>query len=81
MGCDPVSVDATCCRLMEFDPQRVGYLVLARRKKLGQLAAANIQQLGESIAQRAQPFDTMPHFRALSIKASNAAAAAPVLVP
>ncbi|HEY7330456.1 MAG TPA: DUF362 domain-containing protein, partial [Gemmataceae bacterium] len=67
MGCDPVAVDATCCRLMQFDPQRVGYLVLARRKKLGQLAAAHIQQLGETIEQRAQPFDTVPHFQSLRL--------------
>jgi uncharacterized protein (DUF362 family) len=81
MGCDPVAVDATCCRLMQFDPERVGYLVLAHRKKLGQLAAANIQQLGDTLSQRAQPFDTVPHFRALSLKASDAAAAAVVPVP
>ncbi len=67
MGCDPVAVDATSCRLMQFDPQRVGYLVLAQRKKLGQLAANHIQQLGETIEQRAQPFDTVPHFRALCL--------------
>jgi len=67
MGCDPVAVDATCCRLMQFDPQRVGYLVLAQRKKLGQLSADHIQQLGDTLSQRAQPFDTVPHFRALRI--------------
>ncbi len=65
MGCDPVAVDATCCRLMQLDPERVGYLVMAQRKRLGQLAADHIQQLGESIEGRAQPFDTVPHFRSL----------------
>jgi uncharacterized protein (DUF362 family) len=67
MGCDPVAVDATCCRLMQLDPERVAYLVLAQRKKLGQFAAAHIQQLGETIEGRAQPFDTVPHFRSLWI--------------
>jgi uncharacterized protein (DUF362 family) len=81
MGDDPVAVDATCCRLMEFDPERVGYLVLAQRKKLGRLAADCIQHRGETIEQRAQPFDTVPHFRALSLRATDAAATAPVLVP
>jgi uncharacterized protein (DUF362 family) len=81
MGDDAVAVDATCCRLMQFDPERVGYLVLAQRKKLGRLAAAQIEQLGETIEQRAQPFDTVPHFRALSLKATDAAAAGPVPVP
>jgi uncharacterized protein (DUF362 family) len=65
MGCDLVAVDATCCRLMQLDPERVGYLVMAYHKKLGQLAAAHIQQLGETIEGRAQPFDTVPEFRSL----------------
>ena len=65
MGSDLVAVDATCCRLMQLDPERIGYLVLGNRKKLGQLAAAQIQQRGEMIEGRAQPFDTVPHFRPL----------------
>ena len=65
MGSDLVAVDATCCRLMQLDAERVAYLVMAQRKKLGQLAAASIQQLGETIEGRAQPFDTVPHFRSL----------------
>ncbi len=63
MGCDLVAVDATCCRLMQLDPQKVGYLVLGHRKKLGQLAEAHIRQLGETIAERAQAFETVEHFR------------------
>lgn len=65
MGADLVAVDATCCRLMQLDPERVGYLVMAHRKKLGHLAEANIQQLGETIEGRRQPFDTVPHFKPL----------------
>lgn len=80
MGDDAVAVDATCCRLMQFDPERVGYLMLAQSKKLGQLAAAHIQQLGETIEQRAQAFDMVPHFRALSLKATDAAVVAPAPV-
>jgi len=38
---------------------------LAHRKKLGQLAAERIQQLGETIDARKKPFDTVPHFRSL----------------
>jgi uncharacterized protein (DUF362 family) len=63
MGCDLVAVDATCCRLMQLDPQRIGYLVLARRKKLGVLEEGRIAQLGETIAARAQPFETLPQFQ------------------
>jgi uncharacterized protein (DUF362 family) len=67
MGCDPVAVDATCCRLMRLDPDRVGYLVLAARKKLGLTAAAHIIQRGEQLADRAQPFETVPHFAELRL--------------
>jgi uncharacterized protein (DUF362 family) len=63
MGCDLISVDATCCRLMRLVPEKVGYLVLGARKKLGLLAAAQVQQRGDTIEQRAQPFDTVPHFQ------------------
>jgi uncharacterized protein (DUF362 family) len=63
MGCDLVAVDATCCRLMQLDPEKVGYLVMAGRKKLGLLAEARIQQLGETVAGRVRPFETVPHFR------------------
>jgi uncharacterized protein (DUF362 family) len=67
MGCDVVAVDATCCRLMQLDPERIGYLVMGSRKKLGLLSAADIQQLGESIASLAQPFATVPHFEKLRV--------------
>jgi uncharacterized protein (DUF362 family) len=63
MGADLVAVDATCCRLMQLNPEKVGYLVMAARKKLGALAEGQIEQLGETIVQRAQPFDTVPHFK------------------
>lgn len=63
MGSDLVAVDATCCRLMQLDPQKVGYLVMGNRKKLGLLAEAQIQQVGEKIADLAQPFETLEHFR------------------
>jgi uncharacterized protein (DUF362 family) len=67
MGCDLPAVDATCCRLMQLDPERLGYLALAQRKKLGHIAAGRIEQLGETIDGRAQPFDTVPHFHALRL--------------
>jgi hypothetical protein len=31
MGCDPLAVDATCCWLMELDPEKIAYLVLGHR--------------------------------------------------
>jgi uncharacterized protein (DUF362 family) len=67
MGADLLAVDATCCRLMKLDPQRVGYLQLGERKKLGLLAAAAIQQIGEPIDKLAQPFETLPQFEELRL--------------
>jgi uncharacterized protein (DUF362 family) len=63
MGTDPVAVDATCCRLMQLNPERIGYLVLAQRKRLGQLAETAIAQIGERIDKLAQSFETVPHLR------------------
>ena len=65
MGADPLAVDATCCRLMKLDPQRVGYLMLGYRKKLGLLGEAEIPQLGEKVKTLAQPFETLPQFQQL----------------
>jgi uncharacterized protein (DUF362 family) len=62
MGSDVVAVDATCCRLMKLDPEKVAYLVMAHRKKLGLLGAAQIEQRGETIESRAQAFETLPQF-------------------
>jgi uncharacterized protein (DUF362 family) len=63
MGTDLVAVDATCCRLMQLDPEKIAYLVFASRRKLGLLAAGRIEQLGERIEDRAQPFATLDHFK------------------
>jgi uncharacterized protein (DUF362 family) len=63
MGTDLVAVDATCCRLMKLDPEKVGYLVLGSRKKLGALAEGQIRQVGETIVERAQAFATVEHFK------------------
>jgi uncharacterized protein (DUF362 family) len=65
MGCDPLAVDATCCRLMKLNPERVASLVLGYQKKLGRLREAEIQQIGERLESLAQPFETVPHFREL----------------
>ena len=68
MGCDMVAVDATCCRLMQLDPERIGYLIMGYGKKLGFLREAEIEQLGETIASLAKPFETVPHFKELCMK-------------
>ncbi len=67
MGNDPLAVDATCCRLMHLDPEKIASLVLGYRKKLGRVREAEIQQIGERIDALAQPFETVPHFRELCV--------------
>jgi uncharacterized protein (DUF362 family) len=67
MGNDPLAVDATCCRLMQLYPERIGYLVLGHAKKLGLLRSEQILQLGETIESVAQPFATVPHFQGLCL--------------
>ena len=62
MGSDLLAVDATCCRLMMLNPDRIGYLVLGANKRLGLLKAADIRQVGEAIDALAKPFETVPHF-------------------
>jgi uncharacterized protein (DUF362 family) len=65
MGTDLVAVDATCCRLMRLNAEKIGYLVLGHRKRLGLLSESQIQQIGERIESLAQPFETVPHFQEL----------------
>ncbi len=48
MGRLPASVDATCCRVMEIDPERVGYLS-ASRGRFGPINIGRIVQRGETI--------------------------------
>ena len=67
MGADPLAVDATCCRLMQLDPEKIAYLQLGHMKKLGRLKAAEIDQLGESIASLAKPFETIASFQKLHL--------------
>jgi uncharacterized protein (DUF362 family) len=65
-GDDPVSVDATCCRVMGIDPFRVGYLRLAA-PNLTRIAEQGILQTGEAIASVATPFALIPEFRGLRL--------------
>ena len=62
-GADPVAVDATCCRIMRLDPQRIGYLRLAVREE--QLRESLIPQAGETIASVATSFSVLPELEYL----------------
>jgi uncharacterized protein (DUF362 family) len=60
-GRDTAAVDATCCRIMAIEPAKLAYLQLAAQAG-GQVAAAGIRQIGESIASSATPFELLPFF-------------------
>jgi len=55
-GHDPVAVDATCCRIMQIDPYKIGYLRLASGEANSHMLDQNIRQTGENIADVATPF-------------------------
>lgn len=60
MGTNLVAVDATCARLMEIDPWRVGYL-RAASGRLGPVAETHIAQRGEEVAQMTQRYEILDH--------------------
>jgi len=61
---DPVAADATCARLMGFDPRQVRHLSDGSRF-LGNLGADRITMLAEQIETRIRPFAVLPEFRYL----------------
>jgi uncharacterized protein (DUF362 family) len=63
-GTDPVAVDATCCRVMGLQPERVKYIVAAGTL-LGHLNRDKIQQLGETIGTVKTQFSVLPEFQQL----------------
>jgi uncharacterized protein (DUF362 family) len=64
MGTNLPAVDATCARLMGFDPLRIHYL-RAASGTLGPIQERHIEQRGEPIASLAQSFSLPdhPHFK------------------
>jgi uncharacterized protein (DUF362 family) len=61
MGSDLAAVDATCCRIMGIDPEKIEYLCLASGQ--GHVRESSIEQRGESIAQVRTPFELIPEFQ------------------
>jgi uncharacterized protein (DUF362 family) len=65
LGClvfadDPIAADATCCRLMGIDPNRIDHLATAA--PLGNLDASRIEQRGEEIGHVRTLFNLPPNF-------------------
>jgi len=61
---DPVAADATCARLMGFEPERIVHL-REGAKFLGNISPALIDQVGEAVTLPTTPFDVVPEFRHL----------------
>lgn len=56
VGADKVATDATCARIMGFEPMSVPYLGLAYQAGLGQIQHALIKQQGEAWQPLVSPF-------------------------
>jgi uncharacterized protein (DUF362 family) len=61
MGSDLVAVDATCCRIMGIDPERIEYLRMAAT--LGHIDPGHIEQRGESVHHVRTDFALIPEFQ------------------
>jgi uncharacterized protein (DUF362 family) len=61
---DPVAADATCARLMGFEPGRIVYIREGSRF-LGHASPALIDQVGETVQPPTTPFQVVPEFRGL----------------
>jgi uncharacterized protein (DUF362 family) len=69
-GTDPVSVDATCCRIMKIDPFQINYLRLAAGRPGAHITERNTVQMGESIESVATPFELIPQFQRMRLENS-----------
>jgi len=61
---DPVAADATCARLMGFEPRRVVHIREGARF-LGNAEPGRIDQVGEPVRIPAAPFRLVPEFQNL----------------
>jgi len=66
-GSHPPSVDATCCRIMRINPEKIGYLKLVGARSHWNSGA--IQQIGENISSVETPFALIPDFEHLRLGA------------
>jgi uncharacterized protein (DUF362 family) len=61
MGSDLAAVDATCCRIMGIDAEKIEYLQLARER--GNIDEPRIEQRGETIKSVRNPFALIEEFK------------------
>jgi len=67
-GSHPPSVDATCCRIMRIDPEKIGYLRLVRSRSVWR--SESIEQIGEPIHSAAMRFALIPDLEHLRLHGS-----------
>lgn len=60
VGTDLVAVDATCARLMGFDPHQIDYLDFAAWAGVGSIDENKIKVVGESLAKLQRQFERPP---------------------
>ena len=61
---DPVTADATCARLMGFEPRAVQHILIGA-SFLGNLRESRINMLGEGLPTLPRPFSVLPEFEYL----------------
>ena len=66
MGQDLIAVDATCARLIGFEPTKIAYLAEAG-KFLGNLDLARIDQRAENVSRYQTRFEVLQNFKELQI--------------
>jgi uncharacterized protein (DUF362 family) len=64
---DPIAADATCARLMGFEPGRIVHIREGSRF-LGNISHVLIDRVGENVDAPAIPFQVVPEFRYLHAK-------------
>jgi uncharacterized protein (DUF362 family) len=69
-GSDLVAVDATCCRIMGINPEKIRYLELTAG--LGQTVEANVRQIGEAIESVQTSFELIPEFHPIRLRRAKA---------
>jgi uncharacterized protein (DUF362 family) len=69
-GRDLVAVDATCCRIMNVNPEKIRYLDLAAG--VGQTVEANVRQIGEAIESVQTSFELLPVFHPIRLRRAKA---------
>ncbi len=70
MGRDLVAVDATCCRIMGINPEKIEYLKMAA--DIGHLHSSRIDQRGELVRAVRTDFQLIDDFRDLRLEVVEA---------